>query len=86
MLVAEPDNPYDMNAIVVYSADGKVGYSPRDDAPAYRPVFDEIARHGCRAGVCTGRLVGGTPTKPYFGVVLRLSDPDTCLDELEHED
>lgn len=86
ILVAEPDNEYDPNAIAVYSAAGKLGYIPRDDAPAYRPVFEEIAHQGCRAGACTGLLVGGTPTKPYFGVVLRLSDPDDCLCELEHED
>ena len=86
ILVAEPENEHDPNAIAVYSTAGKVGYVPSDEAPAYRPVFEEIARQGCRAGVCTGLLVGGTPTKPYFGVVLRLSDPDTCLADLDHED
>lgn len=86
ILVAETDNEYDPNAIAVYSTAGKVGYVPRDDAPAYRPVFEEIARQGCGAGACTGLLIGGTPTKPYFGVVLRLSDPDTCLSDLVRED
>ena len=85
ILVAEPDNEFDSNAIAVYSEAGKLGYIPRDDAPDYRPVFEEIARQGCQAGVCTGRLVGGTPGKPSFGVVLRLSDPLSCLEELEKE-
>lgn len=86
ILVAEPDNEYDSNAIAVYSEAGKLGYIPRDDAPDYRPVFEEIARQGCRAGVCEAVLVGGTPNKPSFGVVLRLSDPVSCLGELEEHE
>jgi hypothetical protein len=86
ILVAEPDNEYDSNAIAVYSKAGKLGYIPRDEAPDYRPVFEEIARQGCRAGVCTGVLVGGTAEKPFFGVVLRLSDPFSCLGELDGQD
>jgi HIRAN domain len=37
VLLAEPDNPYDPNAIAVLMDGGKVGYLCRDDAEAYRP-------------------------------------------------
>lgn len=83
-LVAEPDNKYDPNAIAVYSEAGKLGYVPRKKAPAYRPVFEEIARQGYEAGVCTGVLTGGQPPDwPSFGVLLHLSHADDCLRELE---
>jgi hypothetical protein len=64
ILVAEPDNEYDRDAVAVYSAAGKLGYVPRGDARAYAPVFRKIDRQGFRARVCTGLLVGGTPTSP----------------------
>ena len=83
ILVAEPDNKHDPNAIAVYSQAGKLGYVPRKKAPACGPVFDEIARQGYEAGVCTGVLYGGYREKPFFGVLLSLSHPDDCLTQLE---
>ena len=47
MLVREPDNPYDANAIAVWIEGSTVGYLCRDDARAYRPGLLELeARHG----------------------------------------
>jgi hypothetical protein len=37
VLVAEPDNPYDANAVSVWVRGLKVGYLSRDDARRYRP-------------------------------------------------
>jgi hypothetical protein len=85
ILVPEPDNPYDSNAIAVYSEVGQLGYLPRDVAPEFGSVFEAIEREGCRAGVCTGVLTGGTRGKPSYGVVLRLSGPQACLQEIEED-
>lgn len=85
-LIAEPDNPYDPDAIAVYSPEGKVGYLSRDDAPAYRLVLEEVARLGYHGGACEAYLTGGEPDKPSFGVVLQLADPGACLAELPGDD
>ena len=86
ILLPEPGNKYDPNAVAVYSDAGIVGYLPRDVVPRYRRVFEEIERQGCKAGVCRGVLMGGTRDKPSYGVVLRLSSPRDCLRELESQD
>ena len=59
VLLAEPDNPYDPNAIAVLIDGAKVGYLCRDDAEAYRPGLLALeARH--RASIAlTGAVVGG---------------------------
>lgn len=85
VLIAEPDNPYDANAIAVYSPQGKLGHLSRDNALAYRPVLEEVARLGYSGGACEAHLTGGQPDKPSFGVVLRLAEPDDCLAELRRE-
>lgn len=82
VLVSEPDDPYDHNAVAIHSPIGKVGHLSRGDAAAYRDVFDELARLGSDGGVCEARLTGGEPAKPSFGVVLQLADPETCLADL----
>ena len=86
VLVAEPNNEYDPNAIAVYSTHGKLGYLSRDTAVEYREVFAEIKRMGSDGGGCTGLLNGGEPGKPSYGVTLLLADPETCLDELAKAD
>lgn len=82
VLVAEPNNPYDSNAIAVYSPAGKVGHLSREDALLYQGVVTEVARRGYQGGACSAHLTGGQPDKPFLGVVLQLADPDDCLDEL----
>jgi len=85
VLVPEPHNPYDANAIAVWSPRGKLGYLPRDDADDYGELFDEIMRRGYDGGTCQAFLTGGEPGKPSYGVVLRLADAETCLDELDED-
>jgi hypothetical protein len=81
VLVREPGNKYDPNAIGVYSSIGQVGHLAREVAVDYGPVFEEIARQGAAAGVCEGLIGRRDATVPY-GIVLRLSIPRICLDEL----
>jgi len=84
-LVAEPENPYDPNAVAVVSQSGKFGYLARETAAEYREVFREIARLGYEGGACEAYLTGGTVEKPSLGVVLRLADPATCAGALDSQ-
>jgi len=85
-LVPEPENPYDSNAIAVYSAEGKLGYLSRESALDYGRLFAELIRRGYHGGACEASLTGGTVDKPSFGVVLRLAHAESCLEELCGED
>jgi hypothetical protein len=59
MLVREPDNPHDANAISVRIDGSTVGYLCRDDARSYLPGLLKLeARHGARISL-TGVVVGG---------------------------
>lgn len=81
-LIPDLHNKYDENAVGVYSDAGLVGHLARADAAAYRPVFDELMRRGYGGGSCEAELRGGEDAKEFYGVVLRLSIPRICLDEL----
>lgn len=81
-LIAEPDNPYDPNAIGVHSSEGKIGHLSREDAISYARVFKEIRRLGYDGASCDAYLTGGEPGKPSLGVVLRIAGPRQCLVEL----
>jgi hypothetical protein len=83
ILVPEPNNEFDANAVGVWSSCGKLGHLPRDEAVLYRPLFDEIRRRGYDGGACEAVMRGGTPDKPNIGIVLRLSRPEICLAELD---
>jgi hypothetical protein len=78
VLVPEPDNPYDSNAIAVISALGCVGYLPRDDARRYGPTLQAVMERGYSGGSCTALLNGGAVDRPNYGVVLVLSYPEDC--------
>ena len=59
MLVREPDNPHDANAISVRIEGSTVGYLCRDDARSYLPGLLKLeARHGARISLA-GVVVGG---------------------------
>ena len=83
ILVPEPNNEFDPNAVGVWSACGKLGYLPREEAVLYRPLFDEIRSRRYDGGVCEAVMRGGTRDKPNIGLVLRLSRPEICLAELD---
>jgi hypothetical protein len=79
-LIPQPDNPYDANAVAVFSPYGHVGYLDRDHALAYKQTFDMLANNGY-----AGAFV------PAFGrleeqqVVLCLSLAENCRRHLYHE-
>jgi hypothetical protein len=81
-LVAEPSNPYDPNAIAVHSACGQVGYLPRDVAPDFAALFHELHQLGYDGAGCGAVMTGGEPGRESLGVVLLLSGPRVCLDDL----
>ena len=78
-LIREPENEYDPNAIRVEIDGRKVGYLPRDLAPAWGPRLDELASRR-RVGGCEATIVGGADTA--LGVFLRLPDPHGDEDDL----
>ena len=81
LLVREPDNEYDSNAIAVWSPAGKIGHLSRDDAEEYQDVLIAVEEDGAQAGACSAFLRGAD--KDNWGVVLVLSSPDICLEEFE---
>ena len=79
VILAEPNNAYDPNAIRVAAESGDtIGYLSREDAVRYKPVFDLLARHG-HIGSCQARLTGGEGKKRSFGVILSLRESDDLL-------
>jgi len=86
VLVREPDNPKDSNAIAVYAqAGGKVGYLAREDARHYEQVFESLEKRGYGAAACPAMLMGGGAGESY-GVVLAISAPGYVLHDLTAEE
>ena len=81
MLVREPDNPYDGNAVAVHSAHGLLGYVSRDDAPDWQPLLQALEERGYDAAACGGRVVGGEPGKPSLGVMVDAPPPQDIVIE-----
>lgn len=76
VLVPEPTNRHDRNAVRV-DVDGRtVGYLAREVAVQYQPVLNWLATRG-DAGWCPARLTGGGRRR--FGVYLHLGDPDRIV-------
>jgi tetratricopeptide (TPR) repeat protein len=83
LLVPEPDNPYDPNAVAVVSEEyGTLGHLSREDALRYQGVFQALMRKSC-LGETRASLIGGTRKKPSFGVVLDLLEPDQLLERVD---
>ncbi|MGC9973827.1 MAG: HIRAN domain-containing protein [Gaiellaceae bacterium] len=83
VLIREPGNPYDSNAIAVYADRvGQVGHLSRDDALEYQQMFEALSARGCSVATCPAFLIGGTKQKPSFGVMLCLSAPERVIAEL----
>lgn len=76
VLIPEPHNPHDPNAIGVQVDARHVGYLSREDAVAYGPMVGEVAATG-RLVACSARIAGregGRTTN--LGVFLKLPPPD----------
>jgi hypothetical protein len=59
VLVAEADNPYDLNAVSVWVRGRKVGYLSRDDARRYRPGLLALENKYGKPIALAGAIVGG---------------------------
>lgn len=59
VLVAEPDNPYDANAVSVWIQGLRVGYLSREDARRYRPGLLALERQHGKPIALAGAIVGG---------------------------
>jgi hypothetical protein len=81
VLIREPDNAYDSNAIAVYSPAGKIGYLGREDAEEYQDVLIAVEDRGAHSAACSAFL--RRADNGNWGVVLAVSSPDICLDEME---
>lgn len=46
LLIPEPDNPHDRNAVAVQIGGQKVGYLPRDEAAPYSRVLQQLSAQG----------------------------------------
>jgi hypothetical protein len=91
LLVHEPDNVYDPNAVGVYlNLEGdvkrnKVGHLSRDAAIAFKPVAQKLSQDGylaaVRATIRGGWSKRGKGESGHFGISLDLAPPDRCLPE-----
>ncbi|MDQ1700608.1 MAG: hypothetical protein QOG34_2471 [Frankiaceae bacterium] len=67
VLVPEPNNPYDPNAVAIHVDGGIVGHLARDMAASWQPRVLAAAAEGfVVAG--TAAIFGGTQDKPNLGV------------------
>ena len=82
LLVPEPENPHDPNAIAVVAEDhGPVGYFGRRDALRYRAMAEELLRRGA-IGVCEAFLTGGGADRATIGVRLEIEGPDDTAQQV----
>ena len=78
VLLPEPANPHDPNAVAVYMAGGLVGYVPRRIAAVLQPALTAMsASYGGRPSGCPARIVaaGRTP-----GIVLTIDLAELRID------
>jgi hypothetical protein len=76
VLVPEPDNPHDRNAICVLIDDGVVGYLSREDAVVYRPGLDLLMeKHGGYIAL-EGQIIGGGQRSGGLGMLGVFLDHD----------
>jgi len=75
VLTAEPDNPYDKNAVAILIGGTKVGYLSRDVAGDFRSALEHA---GVGRAACAAVIVGGWKRGSdvgYFGVRLNARMP-----------
>lgn len=83
LLIPEPDNPYDANAVAVFSEKyQKLGYLSRGDALRYKRIFQALRKNNS-AGRVRASLIGGTRDNPSLGVVIDLLGPDELVDRVD---
>jgi hypothetical protein len=76
ILVPEPTNPYDRNAVRITLGGRTVGYLSREEAVQYQPQLLDLLQAG-RLGSCPAYVCGGGDR--YYGVFLHLGRPGCLL-------
>ena len=85
VLVPEPDNPFDANAISVRISGKVVGYLERDAAPLYKPHIDRITASGhipvtsARLWAVMRRSWDDTANRLHSNVRLSLAEPHLLI-------
>jgi len=74
VLIPEPANPHDPNAVMVQISDHLVGYLPRAHAVAYAPTIAAVEARG-RTAACEAMIAGRGGETSALGVFLRLPEP-----------
>lgn len=74
ILVPEPENQYDRNAVGVWVGGHKVGHLAREDAPRYQQAVVRLMRDRGNPVALRGRILGGERDRPSLGIWL-LHDP-----------
>ena len=95
LLMHEPDNQYDRNAIAVLAETPrgykKVGHLSRELAAAYVSDFTAVRESGYVGGVCDAVIVGGFPVPgsdrgvASLGIWLHLGEPGAVVPRGEEE-
>jgi hypothetical protein len=84
MLVPEPNNPHDRNAIAVEIEGKPVGHLSREGASAYSKLAKQLLRRSA-VGSCAAEIRGGWRRpggdEGYYGVVLDLAPPTFFRDQ-----
>lgn len=78
-LKREPQNKYDKNAVVVLIAKAVVGYIPREDAPRYHKLIDQLAKMGKRTLVRAQVFYSADADEKFGSVRIDIRDPELAL-------
>jgi HIRAN domain-containing protein len=70
LLVPEPDNEYDRNAVSVWAGGLKVGHLSREDAAVYQPAIARLIQQEGKPLAMKSRIFGGEKDKPSLGIWL----------------
>jgi hypothetical protein len=83
LLVPEPGNEHDPNAIRVLSEAGEhLGFIPAEWAARYKPTFDLMATHGY-VGSCPARFVAPSDDWPDIAIDLTVRPPRGLLKDIQ---
>ena len=84
VLVPEPTNPHDPNAVMVWVDGNRVAYLSRSDALAYGPTVRAASRSG-HLIACAARISGRgeSARTANLGIFLLLALPPEALSEVE---
>lgn len=84
LLIPEPDNPHDGNAVAVWIEGGQVGHLSRHDAQILQAKIIDINQTRQRAVACRGLILGGWDggggDRGHFGVKIFIDPADFDVD------